>query len=80
MEIYCFTANTDWDKYEAIQSAILEHLATACVDFGLAIYSSSTLTVSQENNTGAVPYDAGSAALPEIHNTTPPASPSKPSA
>ena len=80
MEIYCFTATTDWDKYEAIQSAILEHLATACVDFGLAIYSSSTLTVSQENNTGAVPYDAGSAALPEIHNTTPPASPSKPSA
>ncbi len=49
LEIYCFTATTDWDKYEAIQSAMLEHLSTACADFGLGIYSSSTLTVSQED-------------------------------
>ena len=47
LEIYCFTATTDWDKYEAIQSAILEHLSTVCTDFGLSIYSSSTLTVDQ---------------------------------
>lgn len=48
LEIYCFTATTDWDKYEAIQSAILEHLSTVCSDFGLGIYSSSTLSVTQE--------------------------------
>lgn len=45
LEIYCFTATTDWDKYEAIQSAILEHLTTICSQFGLSIYSSSSLTI-----------------------------------
>lgn len=50
LEVYCFTATTDWNKYEGIQSAILEHISTVCGDFGLGIYSSSTLTVS-ENKT-----------------------------
>ncbi|MDE5627966.1 MAG: mechanosensitive ion channel family protein [Muribaculaceae bacterium] len=48
LEIYCFTATTDWDKYEAIQSALLEHLTVVCGDFGLGIYSSSSLSVSED--------------------------------
>jgi len=50
LEIYCFTATTDWNKYEGIQSSILEHVSTVCADFGLGIYSSSTLTVTEGNN------------------------------
>lgn len=55
MEIYCFTATTDWDKFEAIQSSILEHLSTVCADFGLSVYSSSTLSVSTEPQAPASP-------------------------
>ncbi|MDE6121529.1 MAG: mechanosensitive ion channel, partial [Muribaculaceae bacterium] len=47
LDIYCFTNTTDWDKYEAIQSALLEHITTACNDFNLAIYTSSSLTIGQ---------------------------------
>ena len=47
LQIYCFTATTDWNAYEAILSAIIEHIATAIRDFaGLDIYSASSLTVS----------------------------------
>lgn len=54
LEIYCFTATTDWDKYEAIQSALLEHVATIVGDFdGLAVYSSSSLTVVDGNADGS---------------------------
>lgn len=53
MEIYCFTATTDWDKYEAIQSAMLEHLSTVCADFGLSVYSSSTLSVNTDDASGS---------------------------
>ena len=49
LQVYCFTATTDWNKYEGIQSAIIEHISTVCGDFGLDIYSSSTLTVSEDN-------------------------------
>lgn len=45
LQVYCFTATTDWDKYEAIQSALLEHLAVAAADFGLGIYTNSSVTV-----------------------------------
>lgn len=45
LELYCFTATTDWNKYEGIQSALLEHVSTVCSDFGLGIYSSSSLMV-----------------------------------
>ena len=45
LQIYCFTNTTDWDKYEGIQSSIIEHISTAVADFGLAIYSGSTLSV-----------------------------------
>ena len=45
LQIYCFTSTTDWDKYEAIQSGLLEHIATVVKDFGLEIYTSGALSV-----------------------------------
>lgn len=47
MDIYCFTATTDWNEYEAIQSSIMEHFCTVCADFGVGVYSSATLTVTE---------------------------------
>lgn len=58
LQVYCFTATTDWNKYEGIQSAIIEHISTVCGDFGLDIYSSSTLTVNEDNGkSGATQSD-----------------------
>ena len=45
LQVYCFTATTDWDKYEAIQSSLLEHLTTVAPDFGLGIYTAGSETV-----------------------------------
>jgi len=45
LQIYCFTNTTDWDAYEGIQSAVMEHAVTAAADFGLGIYTSGSMTV-----------------------------------
>ncbi len=47
LDIYAFTCTTDWNEFEAIQSSVMEHLATATADFGLGIYTSSSLTVDE---------------------------------
>lgn len=41
LDIYCFTATTDWLAYEAIRSQIFEHIAATAADFGLRIYNST---------------------------------------
>jgi len=50
LQIYCFTATTAWTAYEAIQSAIIEHVAATAPDFGLRLFNepagSSVTTVS----------------------------------
>lgn len=49
LDIWCFTATTQFDEYEGIQSEILEHLNAIIGDFaGLGIYSSSSVTVSED--------------------------------
>ena len=35
MELYCFTATTNWSDYEAIQSNIFDHLLAILPEFGL---------------------------------------------
>ena len=35
MELYCFTATTNWGDYEAIQSNIFDHLLAILPEFGL---------------------------------------------
>lgn len=49
LQVYCFTNTTDWDKYEAIQSDIIEHVTTMVGDFGLALYYNGSLTVDLDN-------------------------------
>ena len=39
LQIWAFTATTAWTAYEAIQSAIFEHLIAVAPDFGLEIYN-----------------------------------------
>lgn len=46
LQIWCWTATTVWNAYEAIQSAIFEHLAVVMNTFSLAIYAEGTETVS----------------------------------
>lgn len=65
LEIYCFTATTNWNEYEGIQSAVLEHITSVVSDFGLNIYSSSTLTVSNAD-TQAVGNPAPAGPTPEL--------------
>lgn len=47
VDFYAFTDTTDWNSYEAIQSAIMEHFAVVVPDFGLSIYTSGSLTIDQ---------------------------------
>lgn len=42
LQIYCFTATTAWTAYEAIQSALFEHIASVAPLFGLNIYNASS--------------------------------------
>lgn len=42
LQVWCFTTTTAWTAYEAIQSALLEHIAVTAPTFGLNIYNSSS--------------------------------------
>lgn len=35
MQVYCFSSNKDWPRYESIQSEIMEHFASVLPVFGL---------------------------------------------
>ena len=39
IEIYCYTNTTDWTIYEAVQSAVMEHVMAMAPTFGLKIYA-----------------------------------------
>ena len=73
LQFYCFTATTDWNKYEAIQSQLTEHFTTVCADFGLGIYSGSTLTVSGDI-TESAPQPVMAASAPSASAPQPAAS------
>ena len=38
LEIYCFSADIEWLKYEGIQSDIMDHLLSAVSYFDLAVF------------------------------------------
>lgn len=46
LQIWCFTATTKWTEYEAIQSAMFEHIIVTAPLFGLNIYNESSGTDS----------------------------------
>lgn len=39
LQIYCFTTTTKWTAYEAIQSAVIEHVAVTTQQFGLRLFN-----------------------------------------
>ena len=42
VEVYCFTRETDWVAYEAVQGAVFHHLFAVLPDFGLRAYQRSS--------------------------------------
>lgn len=46
LQIWCFTATTDFNAYEAVQSALFEHIAATLPSFDLAIYAAGTEDIS----------------------------------
>lgn len=46
LQIWCWSATTDWNAYESIQSAVMEHVAAVIGDFGLSIYDAGSEAVS----------------------------------
>jgi len=42
LQIWCFTSTTAWTAYEAIQSALFEHIAVTAPAFGLQIYNDTS--------------------------------------
>lgn len=42
VEVYCFTRETDWVAYEAVQGAVFDHLFAVLPDFGLRVYQRSS--------------------------------------
>lgn len=57
LQIWCFTATTAWTAYEAIQSALFEHIAVVAPQFNLKIYNNSsvldTMTVQMTDQSAA---------------------------
>lgn len=39
LQIYCFTTTTKWTAYEAIQSAVIEHVTVTAQQFGLRLFN-----------------------------------------
>lgn len=45
LQIWCFTNTTDFNAYEGIQSAVMEHVAITLGDFGLELYNAGEETI-----------------------------------
>lgn len=46
LQLWCFTATSNWVEYEAVQSAVFEHIASSAPDFaGLRVYSGNNIGV-----------------------------------
>ena len=43
LQIWCFTSTTAFTAYEAIQSALFEHIAVVAPKFGLKIYNTTSV-------------------------------------
>ncbi|MDE6116688.1 MAG: mechanosensitive ion channel family protein [Duncaniella sp.] len=39
LQVYCFTNTTKWTAYEAIQSAVIEHVIAVAPQFGLSLFN-----------------------------------------
>lgn len=43
LQVWCFTSTTAWTAYEAIQSALFEHIAVVAPQFNLKIYNNASV-------------------------------------
>ncbi len=42
LELYCFSNDQDWAKFEAIQSDVFDHILAIVPEFGLRVFQSPT--------------------------------------
>ena len=67
LQIWCFTDTTNWTAYEAIQSAVMEHVAVTAADFGLRLFNDPSgtdiTTVSVSGNLDMKSAPTGSQAV-----------------
>jgi miniconductance mechanosensitive channel len=47
VQIYCFSVHTDWNRYELVQSEVLEYAMAAAAGFGLRIVNRADLGIRQ---------------------------------
>ena len=68
LQIWCFTATTAWTAYEAIQSAMFEHIAVTAIDFGLRLFNDPSGTdVTTIKLTNATPLQPAAPPVSETH-------------
>lgn len=77
LDIYCFTATTDWLAYEAIRSQLFEHIATSAADFGLRIFNNTFNGQITLSPTGAPTTAPTTAPTPAGPTAPTPAGPAK---
>lgn len=71
LQIWAFTATTAWTAYEAIQSAIFEHLIAVAPDFGLEIYNEESGKDAISTVTVDMLPDAPASTSTDSSNSTP---------
>lgn len=73
LDIYAFAITTDWNEYEAIQSAIMEHFCTAMSEFQLGIFNEGAYDITLDSTTpGAKPQDLKMDPVPTYPDTPTP--------
>ena len=55
IEIYCFTNTTDWNRYEAIQADIFDHMMAILPEFGLRIFQNESDYAQQAPQPASAP-------------------------
>lgn len=79
LQVYCFTATSSWIPYEAIQSALFEHIAVMLYKFNLYAYEAASgrdtilegIVGTRTDNVYSLPY-------PFFYNSGTPANPGHP--
>ena len=71
LQIWCWTATTNWTAYEGIQSALFEHIAATLPVFGLAVYAEGSENVQITNNKNNTPAPTSAPAPTSTPTQTP---------
>ena len=78
LQIWCFTSTTAWTAYEAIQSALFEHIAVTAPAFGLRLFNDTSGsdiltvdTVQHHQSPAPAPSPSSSSSSAEMRSTPP---------